>query len=219
MPFDSSMKKKPSIFLLLLLTASLFGSPLLAQRSEQDKIKELEQLNQARKQQEVKQLLDSAVNLMSSAKHAEAEKVLSHILKSVKAVSSELTYLIGENSFHLSKYRQSIDWLTKYIQLKGTTGEFSSQAAIFLRRAEEALLSEVRQQRVDAVEILSKDFDIDCGPTGKVICPVCNGKTVIVKRDYLSEKFIKCPHCDVHGFLTCEQYNLLLKGQLKSATN
>ena len=211
------MKNHSAVFLLLGLM--MICSSLIAQRSEQDKIRELEQLNQARKQQEIKQLMDSAVNLLSAAKYLEAEKILNQVLKSVKSVSSELTYLVGENSFHLAKYRQSIDWLTKYIQLKGTTGEYSSQAALFLRRAEEALLSEVRQQRVEAGEILSKDFDIDCGPTGKVICPVCNGKTVIVKRDYLSEKFTKCPHCDVHGFLTCEQYNQLLKGQLKSTTN
>ncbi|MBM3178469.1 MAG: hypothetical protein FJZ78_10740 [Bacteroidetes bacterium] len=211
------MKSCRIVFVLLGLM--FICSSIQAQRSEQDKIKELEQLNQARKQQEVKQLMDSAVALLSASKYLETEKVLNQVLKSVKAVSSELTYLIGENSFHLAKYRQSIDWLTKYIQLKGTTGEFSTQAALYLRRAEEALSSEVRQQRAEAGEILSKDFDIDCGPTGKVICPVCSGKTVIVKRDYLSEKFTKCPHCDVHGFLTCEQYNLLLKGQLKSSTN
>jgi len=211
------MKSCRIVFVLLGLM--FICSSIQAQRSEQDKIKELEQLNQARKQQEVKQLMDSAVALLSASKYLETEKVLNQVLKSVKAVSSELTYLIGENSFHLAKYRQSIDWLTKYIQLKGTTGEFSTQAALYLRRAEEALSSEVRQQRAEAGEILSKDFDIDCGPTGKVICPVCSGKTVIVKRDYLSEKKTKCPHCDVHGFLTCEQYNLLLKGQLKSSTN
>ena len=38
--------------------------------------------------------------------------------------------------------------------------------------------------------------------------------TSLEGKDYLSEKFSTCPYCDPHGYLTCEQYNQLLRGQL-----
>lgn len=204
---------KPS---LLLLPAIMLISALsvFSQNSEREKIEELEKLNAARKQLEFQQALDSARENISQARYQQADKTLTRLLRSVKTVPSDLAYWFGENSFHLGKHRQSIDWLTKYIQLKGTSGSHSADAVTYLKKAEEALMGQVRQQRQDAAEFMAKDFDIDCGPSGKVVCPVCNGRTVIVKKDYLSEKFSTCPYCDSHGYLTCEQYNQLLRGQL-----
>jgi hypothetical protein len=190
-----------------------------AQDQEKEKIQQLEQLNQIRQQQQSRALLDSAMAAMQSGNYEGAEILFSRVLKTVKTVPSELAYHFGENSFHLKKYRQSVDWLTKYIQLKGTTGAFSDQAVSYLKRAEEGLLAEMKEQKTQVTEILSKDFDIDCGPSGKVVCPVCSGRTVIVKKNYLSETFTTCPYCDKHGFMSCSDYNKLLRGQLKAGTD
>ena len=200
--------------LLLLATLLAPALPSFSQNSEREKIEALEKLNATRRQNELQQALDSAIQDISLGRHQQADKTLTRLLRSVKTVPSDLAYWFGENSYHLGKHRQSIDWLTKYIQLKGTSGSRSSDAVTYLKKAEEALMGQVRQQRQDAAEILAKDFDIDCGPSGKVVCPVCSGRTVIVKKDYLSEKFSTCPYCDKHGYLTCEQYNQLLRGQL-----
>lgn len=205
---------------LLLAAGILYFQPVSSQSRERERIKQLEQeagLNQevVWQQQQSRALIDSAIQLVQNGVYAEAEDLFLRALKSVKSVPSELTYFFGENSFHLGKYRQSIDWLTKYIQLKGTSGSYSAQAAGFLKRAEDALVVELKQQKEQANEILSKDFDIDCGPLGKVVCPVCNGRTVIIKRKYLSDTFSTCQFCDEHGFLSCDDYNKLLRGQLK----
>ena len=202
--------------ILLTIFAGLSSSS--AQDQEKEKILQLEQLNQIRQQQQSKALLDSAINTMQAGEYQEAEAIFLSVLKTIKTVPSELAYFFGENSFYLKKYRQSVDWLTKYIQLKGTTGTFSSQAVSYLKRAEEGLLAEMKQQKSVATEILSKDYDIDCGPSGKVVCPVCSGRTVIVKKNYLSETFTTCPYCDKHGFMSCSDYNKLLRGQLKAGT-
>lgn len=200
---------------ILILAVGLHSMyPAFSQTSEQEKIEELEKLNAARRQADAQQALDSAIQDISRGRYENADKTLTRLLKSVKTVPSDLAYWFGENSYHLGKHRQSIDWLTKYIQLKGTTGSHSADAVTYLKKSEEALMGQVKQQRQDAAEILARDFDIDCGPTGKVVCPVCSGRTVIVKRDYLSEKFSTCPYCDQHGYLTCEKYNQLLRGQL-----
>ena len=204
---------------LIRLTLLLFIlSPVLlpAQTAEQEKIAEMERMKDARRQQEALKAMDSAIQLLNAGEYAKADERFRHTLKTVRTVPSDLAYYFGLNSFHLGKYRQGIDWLTKYIQLKGTTGTHSAEAVDVLKRAEAALLAELNQQQEQTAEILSRDFDIDCGPSGKVVCPVCNGKTVIVTRTYLGEQFSTCPHCDQHGFLTCQQYNQLLRGQLRT---
>lgn len=205
------------IVAILVLGAGL--SNIIAQDQEKEKIQLLEQLNQIRQQQQSKALLDSAINALQAGEYQEAEVIFLKVLKTVKTVPSELAYFFGENSFHLKKYRQSVDWLTKYIQLKGTSGPYSSDAVSYLKRAEEGLLAEMKQQKSAVTEILSKDFDIDCGPSGKVVCPVCSGRTVIIKKNYLSETYTTCPYCDKHGFMSCSDYNRLLRGQLKAGTD
>src|SRR6185503_5385441 len=126
-----------------------------------------------------------------------------------------LTYYFGKNSYHIGKYKQSVDWLTKYIQLKGTSGQFSTEAAEWLKKAEHALVDERKSESENAAQVLSRDYVIDCGPSGKVMCPVCSGSTVVVKKNYLQgESYKTCPYCHQQGFLSCAEYNLLLRGQL-----
>ena len=204
--------------LLTLLVLFLVAGTACSQEREKEKIQELEELNSIRQQQQARAVIDSAVQFSQAGEYALADKLFLKALKSIKSVPSELAYFFGENSFYLKKYRQSIDWLTKYIQLKGTSGAYSAQASATLKRAEDALLAELSQQKQEATEILSRDFDIDCGPLGKVVCPVCSGRTVLVKRNYLSETYSTCPYCDEHGFLNCADYNKLLRGQLKAKT-
>ena len=66
-----------------------------------------------------------------------------------------------------------------------------------------------------AGEVLSASYDIDCGPSGKVTCPVCKGDHVQIKKGAFGAEYHTCPYCNEHGLLTCEQYNLLLRGELK----
>jgi hypothetical protein len=137
------------------------------------------------------------------------------VLNNIKSVPSDLTFYFGKNSYYLEKYKQSIDWLNKYIQLKGTNGQYYSEAVDILRRAETGLVAERTKDAQKAEQVLSTTYDIDCGPAGKVICPVCKGNTVLIKKGYLSDEYRTCPYCDKHGNLTCAEYNLLIRGELK----
>ena len=56
---------------------------------------------------------------------------------------------------------------------------------------------------------------VDCGPAGKVVCPICKGQTVIIKKTVMSMEYRSCEYCDNHGNLSCDEYNLLLLGELK----
>lgn len=192
--------------------------PVLAQ-SEREKLAAIELARENEKQRLLLQTMDSAAVMMEMGEYQAADVRLQYVLKNIKSVPSDLAYYFGENSFHLGLTRQSIDWLNKYIQLKGTTGKFSKEAIECLKKAEAAFSSVKTEEARNATEILSKNFDIDCGPTGKVVCPVCNGSTVVVKRSYLGDTYKTCAYCNKLGYLTCDEYNKLLRGQLKTEGN
>jgi hypothetical protein len=197
---------------------TMFATVAFGQQDERDKIKEMELDRNAQKQRAIRQQLDTAIMLMEKEEYLAADEKLTYVLKNIKSVPSDLAYYFGENSFHLGKYKQSIDWLNKYIQLKGTTGQHSQEAVQWLKRAEAERLVEKQTEKLQTQEVLSRDYDIDCGPTGKVTCPVCMGSTVIVKKTYLGETYKTCGYCHKQGFLMCEDYNKLLRGELKPET-
>ncbi len=201
--------------LIIILTGCLLFPLCGFSQTERDQVQQIELDRQAQRQREIRMRLDTAIMLMEREEYAEADEKLTFVLKNIKSVPSDLAYYFGENSFHIGKYKQSIDWLNKYIQLKGTTGQHSQEAVQWLRRAEAERLKEKQTQAIQTQEVLSRDYDIDCGPTGKVTCPVCGGSTVIVKKTYLGETYKTCLYCHKQGFLNCEDYNKLLRGELK----
>ena len=211
----SITKKEVLINGLLAVLLLLVACPLQAQDEEREKLRQLEQQREYQKSRMINARLDSAVQLMNQEQYETADAKFRSVLANMKSIPSDVAYYFGKNSFYLNKYKQSIDWLTKYIQLKGTSGQFSEDAAAWLKKAEAALLEERQVQSVKTIEVLSRDFTIDCGPSGKVMCPVCNGTTVVIRRDYLGDKYSTCGYCHKTGYLSCDEYNKLLRGQLK----
>lgn len=185
-----------------------------AQQDRQRANDYVQQQEQAKKAALMREM-DSAVVLMDNGEYAAADKKFRYVLENVRSVPSDLTYLFGKNSFHLGLYKQSIDWLNKYIQLKGTNGQYSDDAIRWKKLAEDEFLKVKASDTRKVVEVLSMDYDIDCGPTGKVVCPVCKGDHVVIKKGAFGDEYRTCPYCDEHGALTCEEYNQLLRGQLK----
>jgi hypothetical protein len=208
------VRKKLYIILLLAISFSAH-----AQVSEQEKLRELEIQRQADKQRAIDRQIDSVAQLIDLEHYEEADQKILAILKTVRSVPSDITFYLGKTSYYLAKYKQSVDWLNKYIQLKGTNGQFSQEAISIKGKAEVELLKERAIESQQAAQVFSKDFDIDCGPTGKVVCPVCHGSTVIIKKTYFGNSYKTCGYCNKVGNLSCEDYNLLLKGQLQPAAN
>ena len=175
-------------------------------------------MRQAQEQRELNSQLDSAIVASETGAYTQADEKFRMLLRRMRSIPSNLVFYFGKNSYHLEKYKQSIDWLNKYIQLKGTTGQYSKEAMEWLKKSEEALMQQKQLQVKQAAVVLSHDYDIDCGPTGKVTCPVCNGTTVIIKRNYLGENYSTCPYCSRLGYLHCDDYNKLLRGELQPST-
>lgn len=200
-------------FFLFIIGLTL-SSIAFAQTQEQ-KVIEYEMQRQASDSRMLSNQLDSAVVYADEGNYIEADTRFKLLLKAYKSIPSDLVFYFGKNSYHLGNFSQSVDWLTKYIQLKGTTGQFSEEAVKWKKLAEEEIVKEKKKQSLQAAQVLSRDYDIDCGPTGKITCPVCKGSTVIIKKGYIGETYKTCPYCGKHGFLECEDYNRLLRGELQ----
>lgn len=177
---------------------------------------DIKQEAEQRKRADLMRQLDQAVELMDNGDYTAADEKYKYILENLKSIPSDLTFFFGKNSFHLKKYQQSADWINKYIQLKGTTGQYHDEAIDYLKKAEAEILKEKNQQVQKAEQVLSRNYDIDCGPSGKVSCPVCKGDHVIIKKGAFGDEYRTCPYCNDHGMLTCQEYNQLLRGELKA---
>ena len=159
--------------------------------------------------------LDSGIYFLDEGLYESADKKFKYVLANVKSVPSDLTFYFGKNSFHLGRYKQSIDWLNKYIQLKGTTGQFSDEALDWKKKSENEFLKVKSEDSKKVQEVLSQHYTIDCGPSGKVMCPVCKGDHVVIKKTAFGNEYKTCPYCNEHGILSCEEYNQLLRGELR----
>ncbi len=164
--------------------------------------------------------LDLGIKQYENGNFEEADQSFRQVLESVKVLPAEICFYFGVNSFYLEKYKQSINWLNKYIALKGTSGQYFEECSEYLEKAEENYLtasSSNKNEVYDPGEAVDYTVmpKVDCGPSGKVICPVCKGQTVIIKRGALGLIYKTCPYSDDHGYLTCDEYNLLLQGLLK----
>lgn len=196
-----------SILITCAISVNLFA--------QQGKVDEFRLQQEQMKKTMLLRELDSGVYYMDLGNYARADEKFQYVLDNVRSVPSDLTFFFGKNSFFLGKYKQSIDWLNKYIQLKGTNGQYSNEAVSWMRKAEAEFNKEKSVAVTQAGEILSTSYDIDCGPSGKVTCPVCKGDHVIIKKGAFGPEYKTCGYCDEHGWLTCEEYNQLLRGQLK----
>jgi hypothetical protein len=204
--------KKHFIICFIVLTSACVNA--FAQ-TERDKIREMEEQKQNQKAGSVRAELDSAIVLTNIGRYVEADEKYRFVLKNLKSLPSDLTFYFGKNSYMLQKFSQSVDWLNKYIQLKGTAGQYYEEAVDWLKKAEKEVVKERAVQSVEATTILSRNYDIDCGPTGKVTCPVCGGSTVVIKKTYLGDQYKTCTFCKKLGYLTCEDYNKVLRGEFK----
>ncbi len=166
--------------------------------------------------------LDLGISQYENGKYEDADESFRQVLESVNVLPAEICFYFGANSFYLEKYKQSINWLNKYIALKGTSGQFFDECNKYLKKAEEQYLhaSDTAEKEAEVYEP-SEVIDytvmpkVDCGPSGMIVCPVCKGQTVIIKRTAMSLEYQSCPYCDDHGNLSCDEYNLLLQGALK----
>jgi hypothetical protein len=125
-------------FLIVMVVVSVCAFA----QTEQEKLRDVEMQRQANRLRNLERQIDSVALLIDQQQYAAADAKIVNILKTVRSVPSDLTFYLGKTSFYLQKYKQSVDWLNKYIQLKGTSGQFSEEAINLKTKGEVELLKE-----------------------------------------------------------------------------
>lgn len=190
--------------LIILLLIAGFGKAATAQQVL------------AKPLEDPRRYIDTAVVLMDQERYAEADGYFMTALENINVLPADFCFYFGKNSYYLKSYSQSIDWLNKYLELKGSRGQFSKEVLALLEQAEEAF----RQNRsaTSTVDVKTRFFYLNtvaCNDNKLISCPVCKGDDVITTTDQFGEKYYKsCPYSH-NGVLTCEQFNLLIQGKLK----
>jgi len=172
---------------------------------------------EVRNLQESRQMMqmDEAVAYMNKGQFALADDLFKEVLKNVEIVPADLCFYFGKNSYHLNQYSQSIDWLNKYIELKGTSGRFFDQAVEYIQLAESDLKDSPENERLSDSRPVRKSPSLDCEQYPFVVCPVCQGEGVIVEQGPLGSSVYKaCQSCEEKGKMACEDYNLYIRGKL-----
>ena len=93
-------------------------------------------------------------NLILQKNYLEADSILKEKIKNSDKVSSDLTFLFGKNSFFLNKYKQSINWLNKYLELRGQAGKYSDETIKFLELSNTKLLIETESVKQIITKVL-----------------------------------------------------------------
>ena len=162
---------------------------------------------------ELNRRMDVGREMMLGGSYDSADAQFNIVLKNMKRLPSEMAYFYGRNSFHLGNNKRAINWLNKYIQLKGARGIYYEESVEYLQLAEDAYLVQQKKNVVSAsVDLDSGEFD--CGGLGKMLCPVCHGSGVIISQGLFDVVYETCPYSVGEGFLSCDEYNLFMKGQL-----
>ena len=157
--------------------------------------------------------MDLGQKHMIAGDYTAAQTEFLFVLENMEVIPTDLAYLFGRNSFHLAFYKQSVNWLNKYLQLKGTKGQYYQEAIQYLQFSEDKYMElqrAVKQDQSNAL-IASK---YDCGGLSKMICPVCKGSGVVFKQGLFDIHYQTCPYSAGEGYLSCRDYNLFMMGIL-----
>ena len=121
---------------------------------------------------ELSRRMDKGLLLMEAGEYQAAETEFIYVMDNMESLPSDMAYYFGRNSFHLNKYKQGINWLNKYIQLKGTQGRYYDMAVKYLQLSEDEY-GKISKNQSKALQRELQGDDYDCGGLQKMLCPVC----------------------------------------------
>ena len=161
-------------------------------------------------------IMEDAVRFMDAGNYPEADERFKEVLKNLDVLPAEICYYFGKNSYYIEEYKQSINWLNKYIELKGTKGQFFKSCVEYLEKSEQAYLVQQESEKENILYELSRENEFDCGGNQFFKCPICKGEGVVFEPGKINNVLYKtCPYCAGNGRITCDEYKLFLKGELK----
>ena len=198
------MLKKPVFF--LLITLLLFSVKVRSQQSRSD--------------YELNVKMKKALSLMEAKDYNNANTVFRNILATEKVLPNNLSYHFALTLFHVSQYRNSKNFLDKYLKLTGKGGDFYEQAIQL-----EGLLENEFNAIIDCNYCDNNGYKLlmcttcngnknsiekctNCQAIGIMKCKKCKGEGVVITiDDFGAQKYQTCDRCNGKGIHTCELCN------------
>jgi hypothetical protein len=160
--------------------------------------------------------MEEGVKLMETGDYRAADLKFKQVLRNMEVLPADITFYFGKNSYFLDEYKQSINWLNKYMELKGTQGRFFDECVNYLKKAELSYKLETEKNTRQIQAEFSKTNEFDCRGKTHFQCPLCKGEGVLIKPGKMNNTVYQtCPFCDGAGLLTCEKYKKFVRGELR----
>ncbi|MBN7816833.1 molecular chaperone DnaJ [Algoriphagus sp. YJ13C] len=168
--------------------------------------------------------MKSAVAAMERNDYQAANGIFRNLIDSGLPLPEEMPYYFAETLFQLGQYDNSANFLNKYLELSGFTGDHYKGAQELQKKLEGPLhdiqscqLCDRKGYRYKVCFTCDGNKQIEqecsyCKAKGVVGCSRCGGTGMITKKNIFNiVEYFECERCSGKGRLTCPVCNASLK--------
>jgi len=159
------------------------------------------------------EVLKSTDSLFQLAKHhvvakeyESANNIFLEIFSTKVLLPDDVSFYFGKSLYHVGSYNKiAIDFLKKYLQLKGDSAEFKVESEKMLENMGVIIrVKKLNKNKEDTVLKEVKKSSETCQVGEFVLCPICEGTNLISKQAAFGSSFQECEYCNESGNMPCE---------------
>lgn len=157
--------------------------------------------------------IESGILYMENNQYDKAIQTFTELMAPGIVLPHEICYFMGNSLYQSGRSRYSIRFLNKYIDLTDSTGVFYNESIDLLAQMgfENPIAPEDPH---DNDEPFISVQDDPCQGKAEILCPVCNGTGVVIKKSKYGSVYKTCLYSDEHGLMDCQRYKAYLDGEL-----
>ncbi|MTI30604.1 hypothetical protein E1171_07245 [Cytophagales bacterium RKSG123] len=165
----------------------------------------------------VMELFKEAKQQMGEGNYESANITFRKMLATRSVLPTEMSYYFAQTLFQIGQFRNSQNFLNKYLDLNGKGAEFYNESIALqdkldrkLNKAFYCSLCDLNGYKITPCETCKMTGKIQktcpyCRGQSLARCTLCNGKTVTVKKNVFGEfEYRTCQQCKGKGYSTCE---------------
>ena len=157
--------------------------------------------------------LESGILYMENSQFEKAIDTFTEIMKPGIVLPNEVCYFMGNCLFQSGRKNYSVRFLDKYLDLTDTTGVyFTETIALLLKMGFENPYASPKENEEEKPFISVQDDP--CQGKDDILCPICSGTGVIIKKSKYGTVYKTCLYSDEHGLMDCKRYRAYLEGEL-----
>jgi len=159
--------------------------------------------NEAVIEPSVQSMFEIGKQQVQKGEYEDATNTFLSLLTPKKLMPDELAFYFGKSLYHKgNNKRVSIDFLKKYLSLRGDTAKHYDETIAMLKAMGEYKEDKAKDTRTTAQKQLDK-----CRENSYTVCPICHGKNTLTSPTAFGSSFRECNYCDKRGLMPCENYS------------